>query len=240
MEVLGLYDEVVAIADFLLNLGNLLAGEARNDTVYKGSVNAARLVEPLLEVSRQLPQFDILVDAILQHVAVEEDEFAGEDDKTLRGITVEGLPAAIQQLNQLTRIAAGGFVVQLASGVEGNTGLGGVRDDKTNLGLVGQCHEGVVLRVGVQCAADDVDTLEGVDGLAVLTTLQVDVIQTVLTVQPVDHAAVDGLYDNNRTVEVGLLVHVPDNPINECTKEVSLTKLNHLFRHHALRSKVFV
>ena len=123
MEVLGLYDEVVAIADLLLNLGNLLAGEARNDTVYEGSVNTAALVEPLLEVCGQLPQLDVLIDAILQYVTVEENELAGEDDQTLRGITVESLVAAIQQLNQLTRIRRSGFVVQLTSGIESNTSL---------------------------------------------------------------------------------------------------------------------
>ena len=92
----------------------------------------------------------------------------------------------------------------------------------------------------VQCAADDVDTLQGVHGFSVLTTLQVYVVQTVLTIQPFYHTLVDRLYDNNTTIEVGLLVHVPDNPINECTEEVTLTKLNDLFRHHALRSEIFV
>ena len=240
VEVLSLYDEVVAIANLLLNLGNLLAGEARNDAVYESCIDTARLVEPLLEVSRQLPQLDVLIDAFFQHVAIEEDELAGEDDETLGGVTVKGLPTAIEQLDEFARIAAGGFVIELARRIESNTCLSSVRDDETNLRLVGQCHESIVLRVGVQRATDDVDALQGVDGLTVLTTLQVNMIQTVLTVQPVDHTLVDGLYDDNRTIEVGLLVHIPDNPINKSTEEVTLTKLNHLFRHHALRSEVFV
>ena len=65
-------------------------------------------------------------------------------------------------------------------------------------------------------------------------------VQAVLTIQPVNHTAVYGLYDDDGAVEVGLLVHVPDNPINECAEEITLTKLNNLFRHDALRSEVFV
>ena len=37
----------------------------------------------------------------------------------------------------------------------------------------------------VQRAADDVDALQGVNGLAVLATLQVNVVQTVLTIEPI-------------------------------------------------------
>ena len=65
-------------------------------------------------------------------------------------------------------------------------------------------------------------------------------VQAVLTIEPLYHTLVDGLYDDDTTIEVGLLVHVPDNPINERTEEVTLTKLNHLFRHYALRSEIFV
>ena len=240
VEVLGLNHQVVAVRNLLLNLGNLLAGESRYDTVHECSVNAASLLEPLLEVLAQLPQVDILIDAILQHVAVQENQLAGEDDQSLGLVAVECLIAAIQQLYQLTGIAAGGSILQLTAGIEGDTGLSGVRDHETNLGLIGQSHEGSVLSIGVQRAADHVDTLEGVHGLAVLTTLQVHMVQAVLSVQPVHHTLLNGLYYYHTAVEVGLLVHIPDNPIYECTEEVTFTELNHLFRHHALRSKLFV
>ena len=83
MEGLGLYHEVVAIRDLLLNLSNLLAGEARYDTVHECSIHAACLFEPFLEVGTEVPQFNILIDAVLQHVAIQEDKFAREDDQTL-------------------------------------------------------------------------------------------------------------------------------------------------------------
>jgi len=240
VEVLGLYDEVVAIRDLLLNLGNLLAGEAGDNAVDECGIDAAGLLEPLLEAFAELPELNVLIDAVLQHVAVQEDELAGEDDEALRGVAVKGLIAAIEQLHELAGIGTGGSVLQLAGRIEGDAGLGGVGDDEADLGLVGQRQEGSILRVGVQRAADDVDTLEGVDGLAVLATLQVNVVETVLGVEPVDHTVLDGLYDDDRSVEVGLLVHVPDNPINECAEEVSLAELDDLLGHHTLRSKLLV
>ncbi len=173
-------------------------------------------------------------------MAVQEDEFTGEDDEALRGVAVEGLVAAVEQLYQFAGVAAGGSVIQFAGGVEGNAGLGGVRNDEANLWLVGQCHVGLVLSVGVQTAADDVDTLQRVDGLAVLTTLQVHVVQAVLTIQPLNHTLSQRLYDDDRTIEVSLLVHVPDNPINKGAQEISFTELNNFLGHHALRREVFV
>ena len=80
MEGLSLNNEVVAVTNLLLDLSNLLAGETWNDTVNECSVNTATVLKPLFESCRQLPQFDILIDAIFQHMTIEEDEFAGEDD----------------------------------------------------------------------------------------------------------------------------------------------------------------
>ena len=106
--------------------------------------------------------------------------------------------------------------------------------------MVGQCHEGCVLRIGVQTAADDVNTLQRVDGLAVLTSLQVYMIEAVLGIEPIGHTFLDGLYDNDASVEVGLLVHVPDDPVNERTEEITFTELNYFLGHHALRRELFV
>ena len=173
-------------------------------------------------------------------MAVQENQLAGHDDEALLGVAAEGLIAAVQQLNQLAGIAAGRGVAQLAGGVEGNTGLGGVRYHKTYLGLVGQRHEGLVLGVGVQGARNHVDALQTVHSLTVLTALQIHVIQTVLTVQPVYHTALDGLNHHHAAVEIGLLVHVPQNPVYKGAKEIALTELNHFLRHHAFRCRTLV
>ena len=173
-------------------------------------------------------------------MAVQEYQLAGEDDEPLRHVAVKRLVASVQQLHQFAGITAGGRILQFATGVEGDARLGGVRYHEAHLRLVGQRHEGRVLRVGVQCAAYHVYALYRVHGLTVLAALQVDVVQAVLPVQHVHHTLLDGLHHHHRAVEVSLLVHVPDNPIHKCAQEVTLAELYHLFRHHALRSELFV
>ena len=98
----------------------------------------------------------------------------------------------------------------------------------------------MVLRVRVQGAADDVDTCEAVDGLSLVKSLQVYVVETVLSVEPINHTSFDRLYNNYRTVEVCLLVHVVNNPINESAQEVSFTKLDDFLRHYAFGRSPFV
>lgn len=169
-------------------------------------------------------------------VAVEEDELAGHQDESLRGVAAEGLVATEQQLRQLAGIAAGGFVVELAGGVEGDASLGGVADDEADLGLVGKGHEGLVLGVEVQRAADDVDAVEAVDDLAVQLALQVHVVEAVLAVQPVHHALLDGLYHDHAGVEVGATVHVPDDPVNKAAQKVAFAELDDSLGCTALRS----
>ena len=49
VENLGLHDQVVLVADFLLYFGDFLAGEAGDDAVDEGGADIAVLGEPLLE-----------------------------------------------------------------------------------------------------------------------------------------------------------------------------------------------
>ena len=245
MEGLGLYYQVVFVSYFLLNISYFLTWEAWYDTVNQGSANVVVLGEPLLErliVFAQIlfPQFDILVDTFLQVVSVEEDQLAGHDNQTFSGVSIEGLETTVEQLHQLTRIAAGRLVRELASIIKGDTGLCGVRDYKANLRLLGQCHEGCVLRVGVQCPADNIDAFEGVHGLTVDSSLQVHMVQAVLPVQPIYHSFLYWLHHHDTSVEVRLRIHVPDNPIYKGAKEIPFAKLNDLLRHHALRRGMFV
>ena len=65
-------------------------------------------------------------------------------------------------------------------------------------------------------------------------------IKAVLTVEPLYHTLVDWLNNNNRTVEVCLCVHVPNNPVYESAKEVTFTELNDFLRSNALRRSLLV
>ena len=82
-----------------------------------------------------------------------------------------------------------------------------------------------MVSVGVHGAADAIDELQRVHGLAINEALQVDMIETVLSLQTVSHALCDGLDNDDRSIEIGALVHLPHNPIDECAKKVAFAKL---------------
>ena len=109
VEDLGLYNEVVVVAYFLLNSSDILAREARNDTVHERCAHIVVFLEPLLEcliicAEVIFPQLNVLADTVLEVVSVQEDQLARHKDQTLCRIAVEGLETTEQQLNQLTRI----------------------------------------------------------------------------------------------------------------------------------------
>ena len=97
-----------------------------------------------------------------------------------------------------------------------------------------------MLCVWVNAAGDDVDTVKLVDRLTILTTLEIDMVEAVLTVKPLYHTSVNRLNDNNRAVEVCLGIHVPYNPVNKSTEEITLTKLDDSLRCHTLWGSEFV
>ena len=158
-------------------------------------------------------------------MAVLEDELAGEDDESLRRIAIEGTEAVVKQLGELGGLGGGRCVVQATCRVKGDAGLCSVGDDEADVRLCSQGQEGIVVCVGVHCAADAIDELQRVHGLAVNEALQVDMIETVLRLQTICHALCDGLDDDDRSIEIGALVHLPHNPIDECAKKVAFAKL---------------
>ena len=245
VEALSLNYEVVLVANLLLNFLDGITWETWNDTVYESSAYVAVVGEPLLEafvVSAHvtLPKLNVLIDALLQVVAIEEDQLTRHQNHTLSWVALEELVAMEQQLYQLTRIRSSRSISKLARIIECDTSLSCVRDDETHLWLLCQSHKGLVLRIWIECTANHVDTLKSIDGLTILLTLKVYMVEAVLTVQPVNHTASQRLNDNNRTVEVGLLVHIPYNPVNKCAKEVALTKLDNFLWHNALWSCTLV
>ena len=109
VENFSLNNEVVLISNLLLYVGNFLAWESRNDTVYQCSAYIAVVCEPIFEsliVAAEvfLPQFDVFVDALFQMMTVEEYQFARHDDETLCRIAVECLETVVEKLYELARI----------------------------------------------------------------------------------------------------------------------------------------
>ena len=194
VEDLGLHHQAVLISDALQNLVDGILGISGHDTVHEGAVHSAGVLEPVFESFRKLPQLDVFLYAFFQFLSVQEDKLAGEDDQSLVGSALEVLPAVVQELDQLAGVGGGGGIVKPAGGVEGDAGLGRVGDYEAYLRLLGQFHICVEVAVRVDAAADDVYHLYGVHLPALIDALKVQVVESVLLVEHVHHAFLNGLY----------------------------------------------
>ena len=116
-------------------------------------------------------------------LSVQEDKLAGENDESLVGRTVEIFIAVIQELNELAGVARCGLVGELALGIEGESGLGGIGDDESHFGLFSEFEILFELSVRVEAAADDVNHIDAVNDVAVVKPLKIDVIQSILGIQ---------------------------------------------------------
>ena len=244
VEDLALHHRSVLVADTLPQLLFVVAGIAVDDAVDECGADRAAVGYPFAEslsfVEVFVPQVDVLVDALFEVMSIAEDQLTGQDDESLLGVAVETSVAAIEQLREFGRIGGGRCVAQFARIVEGDTGLGGVGDDKAHLGLLGQSHECVVLCIGIQRAADAADTLAGVYLLVAFQSEQVDMVEAVLCAQRLDMVALAWLYDDDRAIESRLVVHFLDHPVHKCSEEVALTKLYHTLRSLSFRCRVSV
>ena len=146
----------------------------------------------------------------------------------------------IQKLRQLARIRRSRCIFQFAGRVERNTCFGCIGDYETHFRLLGQFHELFKLTVRIQCTADYVNHGQAVHRFPFVQALQIDVIETILRVQHVNHSFFDGLNHYYTAVEISFFVHVVDNPVNKRTKEITFAKLNNSFRTDRFLCGLFV
>ena len=104
MEDFALYHEVVAVSDSLMNLINGILRIAWHNAVNQCTIYSASLLEPSLEILAELPEFDVLVDALLEFLAIEEDQFTWKDDESLALVPVEMIVPAVKKLGKFARI----------------------------------------------------------------------------------------------------------------------------------------
>ena len=134
----------------------------------------------------------------------------------------------VEQLGELAGIRRCRSVGKLACRVEGYSGLGGIGNHETYFRLLREGHVGGEIGIGVDAPGDDVDKVHAVHGLPVQEALEVEVIEAVLLVEPFDHAFLDGLDHHHGAVKIGLLVGLPDNPLDERAEEVAFAELDYL------------
>ena len=83
MEDFTLHNEIVAESDTLMDLLDGILRITWNDTVNECTIYSTSLFEPCLEAISKLPELDILIDALLEFLAIQEDKFAWKDDESL-------------------------------------------------------------------------------------------------------------------------------------------------------------
>jgi len=119
VEDFSLNDEIVLVTDLVLDFHDVLAWETWYDTVNESSANVVVFLKPLREslcllTEVRSPELDVLADAVLEVVTIEEDELTRHDDETLSRITVECVETVPEELSELARIRSGRSVGELA------------------------------------------------------------------------------------------------------------------------------
>ena len=101
----------------------------------------------------------------------------------------------------------------------------GIGENKTQIFGNKRVNDFVPLRFGVQTSFDTFDNFAFGDDLIVFDSAEDEGVKTVLTVYHICHALFDGLNELNCCIEIAFLIHFLDHPVDECTKEVSLSEL---------------
>ena len=104
MEDLAFYHKVVLETYAFMYLIDGILRISWHDTVYKCAVHSAGLFEPCPEAFSEIPEVDVLIYALLEFLAIEEDKFARKDDESFPHIAIEVLVSVIQELGELAWI----------------------------------------------------------------------------------------------------------------------------------------
>ena len=234
MVQLGLHDQVVVVADLLLDLVDRIARESRNDAVHE---RIAEVAVPLYPVDELLPQpvvLGVLDDILVQRGAVVLDQLAADDAQTLRRIAVEVLEALVEQRGHLGGIGLGRAGRQVVALLVADTGLGGVRDGDLELGREEIALVLFILHVWVERIHHALHQTHVLGRPLVLDALQIDMVHVVLLVQQVDHAQHLALGIDDRLTDSHTGIHHPlfigdiDLPVHEGAQKVAFAELEDL------------
>ena len=139
------------------------------------------------------------------------------------------LEALVKQRGELGGIGLGRTVGELFGADILDARFGGVGENVLEVGVFGQCKEGVVILVGVDAAGNGGDLAQTVDLLAVLHAALVQVIPAALFIQNIHHAALDGLHHHDAAREGAHFVHLMDKVVDEAAEESALAELQYGF-----------
>ena len=240
---LGLNHQIVVKAQFLLNFGNVLTGETRNDAVNESVAEVAVFLHPLHEVGAQFVVLCVAQNILPQGRAVVLNQLAADDAQTLGGVTLEVFEPLVEKGGHLCGVTLGRQSPQVVTLLVADTRLGGVRHGSLQLGREENLLIGLILLVGVEGTLHALHEANVLHGLLVLHALQIDVVEAILLLEHCGHTFVDGLHDGDAVVHNTSLIGEVNLPIYECTQEVTFAKLENLDREngflHILLIKCF-
>ena len=104
----------------------------------------------------ELPEVDVLSDDSFQMMPVLENQFAGKNNQSLAFVAMEMKETMVEQLRQFPGVGGCRTVVEPASRIECDAGLGRIGNHKTNFRLFGQFHILVKMTVRVKRTTDDI------------------------------------------------------------------------------------
>ena len=99
VEYFSLVEKVVLITHTLAKSGSIVPRISGDDSVNEGAVYAASVLKPSFEPITKIPEIDILADALLEMLAVFENQLAREDNETLSHVALDVLVAMVKELN---------------------------------------------------------------------------------------------------------------------------------------------
>ena len=201
---------------------------AGHDAVNQRTAEGALFVDVSTEVFAQTPLVDILVDALLQFLAVVVDQLTGQDQQA----ALAGVVTLQQHLSHLAGEGCGGHIFQLAGRIVDDTGLGGVGNDDFQIVADSHFHHLTVAfgLIGIQAAGHAGDNTLVVHLLTVLAATQIQGVQAFLLVDHLSKAGSDGLHQAALAIPAGLLIGQVEPVVHKATQEVAFAELQYLFR----------
>ena len=89
MENLSLHYKLVIVSYAFMDLVDGILRVSRNYAVNKSAINATCLLEPCLEALTEVPEVDVLIDALLEFLTIKEDQFTWKNNESLAPVAIE-------------------------------------------------------------------------------------------------------------------------------------------------------
>jgi hypothetical protein len=202
----------------------LVLGVTGVDAVNEGVAEDIVVFDPSLEALSKLPKVGILKDALFEVCAVFVDKLAGKEYKS-RKSEIKAL------FEKLSKLAGEGFcraITELVVVLEADACLGGVRDDKSEIGVFCKGEICIEVIVGLDATGDNVD-LFYVNSLTAAAEVG---IFAILSGQHIAKTLFDGLNYYYAAVKICFFVDDLNHPIGKAAEKTALAELYNSFLHN--------